>query len=124
MNLREYFEQAKGVGVLGTADASGRVDLAVYARPHFLDDGTVAFIMSDRLSHRNVQANPSAAYLFVERGPGYKGQRLYLTRLKEETAPEQIDALRRKDRATRAHENSQKFLVVFRVDQVRPLTGD
>ena len=37
MNLADYFENAKGVGVLATADAEGRVNVAVYARPHFLD---------------------------------------------------------------------------------------
>jgi len=28
--------------------------------------------------------NPHAAYLFVEEGHGYKGKRLYLTKIKEE----------------------------------------
>ena len=49
MNLKDYFENAKGVGVLATADADGKVNVAVYARPHFLDsedDKTAAFIMN------------------------------------------------------------------------------
>jgi hypothetical protein len=37
MNLKDYFENAKGLGVLATADADGKVNWAVYARPHFLD---------------------------------------------------------------------------------------
>lgn len=70
MKLREYFEEAKGVGVLATADAAGKVNAAIYARPQFLDpddDQTLVFIMADRLSHANVQANPSRR-VFVHRG--------------------------------------------------------
>jgi len=32
MKLSEYFEQAKGIGVLATADAHGKVNVAIYAR--------------------------------------------------------------------------------------------
>jgi hypothetical protein len=57
MDLKEYFENTKGVGVLATADGDGKVDAAVYARPHFTEDGTLAVIMRDRLSHLNLQSN-------------------------------------------------------------------
>ena len=36
--LKEYFDKAKGYGVLATADAAGKVNMAVYARPHVLDE--------------------------------------------------------------------------------------
>lgn len=73
MKRSEYFEKAKGVGVLATADADGKVNVAIYSRPHFLDpddDNTLAFIMADRLSHANVEANPHTAYSFMEEGEG------------------------------------------------------
>lgn len=124
MDLRDYFENTEGIGVLGTADAEGNVDLAIYARPHVLDDGSVVLIMSDRTSHANIAANPHAAYLFVETGKGYKGQRLYLTRTHEETDPERIEAVRRESRKGHRHGDAPKFLVHFRVNHVRPLTGD
>ena len=54
MTLEAYFEEKKGFGVLSTADAEGRVNAAVYSRPHVMDDGTVAFIMWDRLTHSNI----------------------------------------------------------------------
>ena len=121
MNLSEYFENAKGVGVLGSADADGRVDVAIYARPHVIDEQTVAFIMADRLTHQNVQSNPHAAYLFKEEGKGYKGKRFFLTKIKEETDKALIDSLRRKkyDEA----KDKQDYLVYFRIDQVLPLLG-
>jgi len=125
MKLSEYFEQAKGIGVLATADASGTVNVAVYARPHFLDardEGTCAFIMSDRLSHDNVKANPRAAYLFVEEGEDYVGKRLTLTMLREEADLEKIQSIRRRT-VPPASEEAVKYLVYFRIDGVRPLVG-
>jgi hypothetical protein len=126
MNLRDYFETRKGLGVLATADADGRVDVAVYARPHVFDNSTLAFIMADRLSHANLAANPHAAYLFHEAGKGYNGVRLHLTKTAEETSPEKIQALRRRATpdACDPEEGEQRFLVTFRVDRVRPLVGD
>ena len=53
MELIEYFKKSEGIGVLATADAQGKVNVAIYSRPHFLDpndDNTLAFIMADRLS--------------------------------------------------------------------------
>jgi hypothetical protein len=86
-----YFEKKKGRGVVATADLEGKVGVAVYARPHFIDEKTVAFIMADRLMHKNVQSNPHAAYLFLESGDKYVGKRLYLTKIKEEKDSALID---------------------------------
>ena len=84
MELSEYFEKTNGHGVLATADSSGNVDVAIYARPHFMDDDTIAFIMANRLTHANLQSNPHAAYLFIESGTGYRGKRLFLIKIQEQ----------------------------------------
>ena len=124
MNLGEYFENTKGTGVLATADSEGKVDAAIYSRPHIFDDGTVAFVMRERLTHHNIQSNPHAAYLFIEEGPGYGGKRLFLTKVREEKDSELTDKLKRRwltpeeDKA-----KGPKFLVVFKVDKVLPLIG-
>jgi len=62
MKLSEYFENATGRGVLATSDADGKVDVAVYSRPHFIDEETIACIMTDKLTHKNLRSNPYAAY--------------------------------------------------------------
>lgn len=122
--LKEYFEKSKGVGVLATADRSGKVNAAVYARPHFMEDGTLAVIMRDRLTHANIQANPHAAYLFMEEGPGYRGKRLYLTKLREEENSQLIETLvRRVYLADRERRKESRFLVYFKLDKVLPLIG-
>lgn len=126
MGMKEYFEAKKGIGVLATAGADGSVDVAVYARPHVVDEETVAFIMADRLSHTNLQSNPHAAYLFREGSSGYTGRRLYLTKVSETTDTEAIDALRRRKTpiACEPSEGEVRYLVTFHVDRVRPLVGD
>lgn len=124
MSLANYFENVKGIGILGTADPEGKVDLALYARPHVLDEETVAFIMGDHLSHRNIAANPHAAYLFLEDTEGYNGLRMHLTKTAEETDPEKIKTLRRRSRAAEDFAAPAGFLVFFKVDEVRPLVKE
>ena len=122
MNLKEYFDTAKGIGVLSTADSSGKVNAAVYSRPHFMEDGTMAFIMRDRLSHHNLKSNPHATYLFKENGSGYKGKRLFLTRVREEENTELLDSLRRRKSAYGNGED--RFLVFFKLNSELPLVGE
>jgi len=120
-DLRTYFENAKGIGVMATSDAEGKVDAAIYSRPHFMEDGTVAFIMRDRLTHHNLQSNQHAAYLFVEEGPGYIGKRLYLSKVREEENSQRIDQISRRQYHSPPGDN--RFLVYFTVDKVLPLIG-
>ena len=90
-----------------------------------MGEDTVAFIAADRLTHANLQTNPSAVYLFKEQN-SYKGKRLYLMKIREEKDPPVIDEIRR-----RKHHNpdgdekaESRFLIFFKVDKVLPLIGD
>lgn len=121
MGLKEYFEDMKGTGVLATADHAGKVDAAIYSRPHFMDDGTIAFIMRDRLTHHNLQSNPHATFLFIEHGPGYNGKRLFLKKIREENNPELIEKIKRRKYADDSEE--LKFLVYFSLERELPLIG-
>ena len=126
MRLSEYFEKAKGIGVLATTDLSGQVNQAIYARPLFLgknDDRTCSFVMANRLTHDNVRHNPSASYLFIEQGEGYVGKRLSLTVLGEETAPEKIESICRSIDLGISEEEG-KYLVHFHIEGIRPLIGN
>jgi hypothetical protein len=123
LDLKKYFETAKGIGVLATADGEGKVDTAIYAKPHIMDDGTIAFIMADRLTHHNLQSNDHAAYLYKEEGPGYKGTRLFLTKVKEEKDSDLLYAIRSKRYPSEKEEGKPRFLVFFKVDRVLPLVG-
>ena len=96
MQLQDYFEKASGFGVMSTADSGGKVDAAIYARPHVMADGTIAFIMRDRLIHQNLQENPYATYLFIEAQRGYKGRRLFLKKDREDQDLELIKKMTRR----------------------------
>jgi hypothetical protein len=125
MKLSEYFEKKKGRGVIATSDTDGKVGIAVYARPHFIDEKTVAFIMADRLIHKNLESNPHAAYLFMESGERYIGKRLHLTKVKEEKNIELIDQIRRRESCPvyDKYRDKTRYLVYFHVDKVLPLIG-
>ncbi|UCG56282.1 MAG: pyridoxamine 5'-phosphate oxidase family protein [Phycisphaerales bacterium] len=124
MDLADYFANKQGTGVLATSDSAGNVDVAIYARPYVIGEDTVAFSMTERLSYANVQSNPKAAYLFMERGEGYAGKRLYLTRTGEEKDPQRIEEAKKQHSRTYNPEDTHKHFVYFTVDKVRPLVGD
>lgn len=124
MDLKNYFASAEGTGVLATADSEGKVNVAIYSRPHVFDDGTVAFLMRQKLTHHNLQSNPYASFLFHESGPGYSGIRIHLKKIKEETDSPLIAKMTRgnltpeEDRA-----KGHKYLVHFKVEKILPLIG-
>lgn len=124
MELREYFETHNGTGFLATADSQGRVDTAIFARPHVLEEG-LAFIVPDGRTRSNLLSNPHASYLFVqdavEGGKRYVGKRLYLERKSEEMDTERARSLRRR---TSSKDQSPRFLVIFDLVEERPLVGD
>lgn len=125
MDLSNYFSTNSGTGILSTADAQGRVDAAVYARPRMMPDGTAAFLMRERLTYSNIQVNPFAVYLFMESGVGYRGIRLFLKKVREDQNPELVAQMTRptltpeEDRA-----KGPKHVVYFAVEKILPLIGD
>ena len=122
--LKQYFETASGTGVLSTADAGGKVDAAIYSTPHVMDDGTVAFIMRERLTHENIQSNPFAAYLFMEDAPGHKGIRIFLKKTREDDNAELIASMTRRHLSPELDaQKGPKHLVYFTVEKILPLIG-
>ncbi len=124
MTLKEYFENTSGKGVLATADAEGKVDAAIYSAPHFMDDGTLALIMRDRLTHKNLQENSYAVYLFMENVPHHQGIRVFLKKLREDTNADLVEKMTRRH-LTPLEDKAKgpKFLVYFQVERVMPLIG-
>jgi len=124
MSLFEYFENAEGTGILATADSDGMVDIALYARPEVVDESTIALVMRERLSYQNLKSNPNAAYMFIEKGPGYTGKRLYLTMIRAETNQSLVESfIIKQPEISPAGDDSNKYLVFFRVENIWPLVG-
>jgi len=125
IDLKLYFNGHTGSGVLATADGRGVVNTAIYARPHVLEDSTVAFIMRDRLSRKNLLENGYAGYLFRENGEGHQGLRLHLKLLQESTDHELLKQPSRSPGNGRGHAVEEtRYLVTFSVEKCLALIGD
>jgi hypothetical protein len=124
MTLKEYLNSVTGKGVLATADGDGKVDAAIYSKPHIQEDGTLAFIMRDHLTHHNIGSNPYATYLFIEDGPHYQGIRLFLKKVREDTYPDLIAKMTRRHLTPEQDKaRGHKFLVYFDLEKTLPLIG-
>ena len=125
MTLKQYFEDREGKSILSSANADGMVTSAIYSKPHVFDDGTIAFVMRKRLTHENLKTNPYASYMFIEEGQGYRGIRLFLKKIKEDTDYALMDKMKRRDLTPEEDEaKGPKFLNYFRVERILPLIGD
>jgi hypothetical protein len=123
MDLASYFKEHHGTGVLATADSTGRVNTAIYSRPHVFTDKSLGLIMRDRLSRKNIHENPHAGYLFREEGEGYHGLRLWLKMLDESDDAERIAELSRRKKPYSGEESEGKYLVRFAVEKGFVLIG-
>ncbi|MCI5147527.1 MAG: pyridoxamine 5'-phosphate oxidase family protein [Candidatus Electrothrix sp. AR3] len=124
MTLNQYFKDLTGKGILASANATGKVDAAIYAKPHIMADGQLAFIMRDNLTHHNLQSNPFATYMFIEDGPHYQGIRLFLKKILEDTNPDLINQMTRRHLCPETDKaKGSKFLVYFIVEKALPLIG-
>ncbi|MBN2182246.1 MAG: pyridoxamine 5'-phosphate oxidase family protein [Sedimentisphaerales bacterium] len=124
MSLTDYFRGAEGTGILATSDSAGNVDLAIYSRPFVIDEDKVAFSMLEKTSFANIQSNPKAAYMFIEKGEGYSGKRLYLSKLGEETDPQRIEEIKSQHpKRHKSKSEAARHLVYFNVEKIRPLVG-
>jgi hypothetical protein len=125
MKLSEYFGKTDGFGVLSTADSEGHVDATLYSLPIFEDEETVIFIMFDHLTHKNIQANPFASYVFFEEGTkGFKGKRLSLKKYREDSSNTAIDRLFKEKSIDRKYRPLSKSIVYFNVEKIRELSED
>ena len=124
MKLDEYFQNISGVGVLATANKEGEVNAAIFAPPHVIDKNQVAFIMRDRLTHKNLQSNPFATYLFMEEGAFYMGTRLFLKKRKEDSNSKLIESMSRSCLPPDEEKaRGPKFIVYFEITKTLPLVG-
>ena len=124
MNLQEYFSTTQGTGFLATASAEGKPDIAVYSRPQFMSDGTLAFIMRDRLTHAYLQENDHAAYAFIEDADGFKGVRLFMKKIREDSDVELVARMTRRHLSPEEDSaKGPKFIVYFQIEKVLPLIG-
>ncbi|MBJ6802366.1 pyridoxamine 5'-phosphate oxidase family protein [Geomonas propionica] len=122
MKLAELFPEG-GRGVLGTADATGVVNLAVFAVPHVVDDQTLAWGFGEGRSIANLRQNPHASYLYLAPSRGYSGWRLSLTMIEEKGEGELLGEIKERTALVASPQASAAVsrVVYFKVEEVRPL---
>ena len=112
-----------GMVYIGTADANGVVNMAVFATPHVIDEETLAWGFTEGRSLANLKQNPHASYLYMAPSRGYSGWRLALT-LKVATGEGELLAKIKEGASQVAGTQAGtavKQVVYFKVDEVRPL---
>lgn len=122
MDLKNYFNETKGYGIISTSDSEGIVNSAIYATPHFLKDGEVSFIARDRLTKANLDQNSWASYLFMEKENTTRGLRLRLRLVSKSSDQEEIDNLSRR-KSTSQNIFEKRFLLSFKVERIISLLG-
>jgi hypothetical protein len=61
--------------------------------------------------------------MFMEKGEGYKGVRLFLSKIREEQDTDLLYSLRSKKYPSEKEEGKTRFLVFFKVEKILPLIG-
>ena len=122
MKLAELFP-AGGKGVIATAGSNCVVNTAVYARPHIIDEETLAWGMTDSRSYANLKENPHASYLYMAPVSGFSGWRLTLELMKIEDSGALLEAIRKSTEEIVSPEAAAmvKHVGYFKVTEVRPL---
>ena len=122
MKLQETFKNY-GLGVMATANAAGAVNTAVYARPHVIDDQTLVWGITDGRTFHNLVENPHASYLFRESGPGFRGVRVALERIKTEDGGEMLATIKQNTNEVvgPGAGAAVTHAVWFKIVQIRPL---
>ena len=124
MTLKEYFNNTRGTGVLATADSEGSTDAAIYSRPHIMDDGSLAFIMRERLSLNNLRSNRYATFLFMEHEAHLRGLRLFMEKTGEDTNEELISRMTRRNLSPEEDKAAgPKHIVYFNLEKILSLVG-
>jgi hypothetical protein len=120
--LGEYFEFLEGQGILATIDKDDIVNLTMFASPYFLNDSTVMFIRTERLTHETLKSNSHAAYLISEEEQKYQGKSLYLRQTKEEKYPDSITQICPKYDYSH-YETKNRSVIYFNFEKVQSLIG-
>ncbi|MEW6266977.1 MAG: pyridoxamine 5'-phosphate oxidase family protein [Thermodesulfobacteriota bacterium] len=122
----ESVNRAGRVGVLATADRTGRPNAAYFGSPRLNQDGTLIMGLMNNRSLKNLEQSPLAVFFTVEKAPvdfQTPGWRLYLKVREIQKQGPILDGVREAI-AAKAGKNAAALIqagVVFEVTEVRPL---
>lgn len=122
MNLTNLFTHS-GLGIMSTSSSDGKVNSAIYARPHVIDETTLVWGMTDKRTYQNLSRNLHAAFLFKTSSPGFSGVRLTLELIRTEESGELLETIKKNtdEIVGPGSGGAVTHAVWFRVLEVRPL---
>lgn len=117
--------QKKGIGIMGTADKNGWVNMAIYTPPIITSDGLLVFAATQRLTYKNLTENPRAMFMYICSDKDWEGIRVKLSLVKDETSGPMLERLKKrfKDMGYIALALELRHALYFGIEEVRPLKG-
>lgn len=123
--VKRYAGEAGKTSVISTANRSGETNIAMFGSPALINDETVAVMLGENRTYRNLTENPYAAYLLTlpgKAGMQTEGCRIYLKVRKVEDGGEDFDAMKAMIKAeVGGAAEMLKHRIVFDVIEVRPI---
>jgi len=92
--LVDYFNKRPRLGCLGTADKTGKVNVAYFGSPMMTDEKTIVMGLGKNRTFAYLQENPEAVFMIMEPAqapPQWKGIRLYVRMTGWQTSGQQYN---------------------------------
>ena len=123
-DLEKLFEK-EGIGIMGTSDKGGWVNMAIYSPPIITSEGLLVFAATERLTYKNLRENPRAMFMYVTNDINWDGARIRLCLVKDEVSGSMLERLkaRFKEMGYFALALEIKHALYFKIEETRPLKG-
>ncbi|WP_068550344.1 pyridoxamine 5'-phosphate oxidase family protein [Thermosulfidibacter takaii] len=112
-----------GIGVMGTSNKKGEINLAIYSPPIVVDESTVVFGATHRVTYSNLTENPHAMFMYITEK--WKGVRLALRLKKVETEGKMLELIKENFKKIGYTKLAKeiKYALYFEVKEALPLKG-
>jgi len=122
--LKKVFEE-KGIGIMGTSDKYGWVNMAIYTPPIITSEGLLVFAATQRLTYKNLTDNPKAMFMYICSEKDWEGIRISLSLVKDEGTGAMLEALKRRFREMGYSALASEIChaLYFKIEEIRPLKG-
>ncbi len=122
--LKEMFQE-NGIGIMASSDADGWVNMAIYSPPIITAEGLLVFGATERLTYKNIKENPRAMFMFVCPDKGWKGARIRLSLVKDETSGPMLEKVRERFKEMGYYYLASEIChaLYFKIEEIRPIKG-
>ncbi len=116
--------QKEGIGIMGTADRKGRVNLAIYSPPILISHDIAVFGATRRKTYQNLKENPYAMFMYIL-DKRWEGIRMELELIKVETEGDMNKKIKENFKSMGYHGLAKEiaFALYFKIVNVFPLKG-